>query len=231
MEPVSNLGRFGRFLMLTVGFLLLALGIFFIIYRALPDNTKECTAVITGFDTELSENTDITRTYTLVSYQAEGKSYENIALGQYEASWQIGDKITVCYDPDFPSVIKTKTMRYGGFILILFSMPFIVIGFFTIITRRRKAAKSPQEIAEDEERTTAGKLKYKVSSIVIPLSSGIPIFTIGIIFQFLEHNSAFGFLFIILGAVSVIVGLRSIVLYFIIKYRHRKKKKQHSNVV
>ena len=218
MEPVSNVGRFGRLLMFVVGILLIAAGTYFIIEQALPDDGRQTTAVIVGFDEKKDTTTDISRIYTLVDYDIGQKHYENVALGQYEKSWKTGDRITILYDPDHPDDIQTKTMTYGGFILVLMGMPFVVVSIFTIITIRRRAAKTPEEIAEDEEKTTAGKLKYKVSSIVIPLSTGIPIFTIGSIFLFLENNSGIGMLCMLLGGITIFVGLRSLVIYFIIKY-------------
>ena len=102
------------------------------------------------------------------------------------------------------------------------SLPFIIIGIYTLTNLNRRAAKTPEEIAEDEERTTAGKLKYKVSSIVISLATGIPVMLIGLAFMYLEHNSVFGLLCIIMGAVATLVGLRSVALFVIIKYRHRR---------
>ena len=113
-------------------------------------------------------------------------------------------------------------MTYIGFIIILSSLPFIIIGIYTLTNLNRKAAKTPEEIAEDEERTTAGKLKYKVSSIVISLAAGIPVTLIGLTFMYLEHNSVLGMLVLILGIITTLVGLRSVVLFIIIKYRHRR---------
>ena len=228
MEPVSNLGKFGRTLLIVVGMILMVVGIFFTSKQNISDsNTGECTATIVGFE-KATRNTKARTEYTetIVNYKIGSREYKNVSLGQYEAQWNVGDKLTILYSKDDPSDIKTKTMTYGGWLIILLSLPFISIGIFMLVTMRRRAAKTPQEIAEDEERTTAGKLKYKVSSIFIPLSAGIPITAMGLIFQLLEHNSVLGILLIILGGVAVFAGLRSVFLYIIIKYRHRKEIKK-----
>ena len=145
---------------------------------------------------------------------------------------QMEDKIMIQYDPDNPSNVRTRTMTYLGWIILIASMPFLSIGLFMTISIRRRAAKTPEEIAEDEERTTAGKLKYKVSSIVIPLCAGIPVWAIGIIFFYLEHNSMLGTMAAILGCICIIAGFRSVVYYVIIKYRRRHlAAKQPSEVI
>lgn len=226
MEPVSNLGKFGRALMIIVGIACLVFGIVLTATQYLPDDSVECTAVITGFETDKHDNSNIIYTSTIVSFELGNKKYDNIVLGQYESSWNVGDTMTIYCDPDEPTNIKTKTMTYGGWLLILFSLPFIIIGIYMTMSIRRRASKTPEEIAEDEERTTAGKLKYKVSSIVIPLSAGIPITAMGIVFLILEHNSALGVLSLVLGGISIYAGLRSVVVYFIIKYRHHRDAKK-----
>ncbi len=223
MEPVSNLGKFGRILLILFGIALIVLGTAITVDQKTPENAVECTATITSFklsDEPTVSNVKYTDTY--VSYTFNGHLYDNIELGQYETSWEIGDKITVYCVSDNPTQIKTKTMTYGGWIIILLSLPFIIIGIYMLANVRIRASKTPEEIAEDEERTTAGKLKYKVSSIIIPLAAGIPVFAIGIVLNFLEHNPALSWLCFFLGGGATIVGLRSIVLYFIIKYRHYK---------
>ncbi len=223
MEPVSNIGRFSRVLLIIIGILLIVAGTAVSTLQLTSYGEPQTTATVTGFKTIDSDHTlSSENTVTIVSYMIDGTVYENIELGQYEKQWRKGDKITVCYNPDDPSSIRTKTMTYIGFIIILSSLPFIIIGIYTLTNLNRKAAKTPEEIAEDEERTTAGKLKYKVSSIVISLAAGIPVTLIGLTFMYLEHNSVLGMLVLILGIITTLVGLRSVVLFIIIKYRHRR---------
>ena len=221
MEPVSNLGKLGRFLLLLTGIVLLFFGGLTVVNNMPPQNMGQCNAVITGFSEKNESSAAEDTTETLVSFNVNGKSYKDIPLGQYEISWHVGDEITVLYNKNDPNDISTKTMTYGGWIVILFSLPFIVIGIYTLVTIRRKAARTPEEIAEDEERTTQGKLKYKSSSIFISLTAGIPLISIGIIFIILEHNPIFGILSLVLGAGAAYVGIRSIIIYFIIKNRNK----------
>lgn len=223
MEPVTNLGKFGRVLLIAVGIILLCIGIYLTTENKNPDNAVECEAIITGFrtvDTNTVRGDDIS---TLVSYKVGKKQYTDIELGQYESSWKVGDKIIIYYLTNNPMDITTKTITYGGWILITMSLPFLIIGTYMLISVRRRSNKTPEEIAEDEERTTAGKLKYKMSSIVIPLAGGIPCCIIAVILSYLEHSPIPALLCFVLGVGAIAAGIRSIVIYFIIKYRRRKK--------
>ena len=224
MEPVSNVGRFTRILLIIIGIVLIVAGTFVSTMQITSIGEKQTNAVITGFKKVTSDDAVSTdHIVTLVTYEIDGQKYENIQLGQFEEQWRVGDRLTLLYDKDYPENVKTKTMTYIGFIIMIASLPFIIIGIYTLSNLNRRAAKTPEEIAEDEERTTAGKLKYKVSSIVISLAAGIPVMIIGLAFMYLEHNSVFGLLCIILGAIATLGGLRSVVLFIIIKYRHRKE--------
>ncbi len=231
MEPISNFGRIGKYLILLVGIGLMIWGGVSAIHYRMPDYSAKCDAVITDFvivpDNDLKDQ--VKYNDTLVSYSIDGKAYTRISLGQYEASWVIGDKIKIIYNRNDPVMIQTFTRTFSGIIIFLAGIPFVVISLFSIISIRRRAAKTPEEIAEDEERTTAGKLKYKVTSIVYPLSAGIPITAIGIIFYLMENNYILSLLFCVLGIISTLVALRSIIYYFIIKYRNHKEDKKSAD--
>ncbi len=227
MEPVSNFGKFGRIVLIVVGACLLCIGIYLTTENRSPDNAVECRATITGFKT--IDGPDVIKGQsisTLISYNVGTKKYTDIELGQYENSWKVGDQITIYYLTNNPMDVSTKTMTYGGWIVITLSLPFLIIGIYTLVSVRRRAAKTPEEIAEDEERTTSGKLKYKVSSIVIPLAGGVPCCIIAVILSILEHSPIPALLFFVLGGGAVIVGIRSVVLYFIIRHRRKELKKQ-----
>ena len=224
MEPVSNVDRFTRILMIFIGIILIVIGTAVSTLQAVSYGEEKTTAVITGFEEVIDDDAVGTeQTVTLVSYEIDGKKYNNIQLGQYEEQWKVGDKLTLLYSKDSPREVRTKTMTYIGVIIILASFPFIIIGVYTLTNLNRRAARTPEEIAEDEERTTAGKLKYKVSSIVISLATGIPVALIGLVYIYLEHNSVLGQLCLVLGVIATLVGMRSVVLFIIIKYRHRRE--------
>ena len=227
MEPVSNLGKFGRLLLVIVGIILIVMGTAAIVDQRPPKDSAETTATITDFRT-ISDGGDRSsgRMVTIVAYTAEGKEYRNIELGQYEAQWKKGDHISIYYSASNPTDIRSRTMTYGGWLLVLASLPFLIIGIYMLANVRKRNAKTPEEIAEDEERTTEGKLKYKASSVVIPLGSGIPVLGMGIIFLYLEHSSALGLLLLILGGIASLVGIRSAVLFLMIMRRHRKELKE-----
>ena len=220
MEPTSNLGRFGRLLLVLSGIALLALGIFFTARQQIPWNLKPATSVITGFVCEDPDAEVGGYTLTLVRYELNGTQYESIPLHQYEASWQIGNEVRILADKHHPEDIKTPTMIYGGWLMMLASIPFLVIGPYTILTARRKSNRTPEEIAEDEERTPVGKMKYKVSSIVIPLSTGLPLTAMALIFYLLEGRSVLALLLLLLGVIASLVGIRSAVMFIVMTVSH-----------
>lgn len=224
MEPVSNVGRFTRILVIIIGIVLIVAGAVITTANFEAIMAPKTRATITDF-CEVDDGTTVTGKIktALVTYTVNGKKYSDIELGQYEEQWKKGDVLYISYESDDPTNIKSLTMTYFGLVVILASFPFIIVGIYTLTNLNRRAAKTPEEIAEDEERTTAGKLKYKVSSIVISLSTGVPVLLIGLTFMFLEHNSAFGLLCLIMGAVATLVGLRSVILFFIIRHRHKKE--------
>ena len=96
MEPVSNLGKFGRLLLVIVGIILIVMGTAAIVDQRPPKDSAETTATITDFRT-ISDGGDRSsgRMVTIVAYTAEGKEYRNIELGQYEAQWKKGDHISI----------------------------------------------------------------------------------------------------------------------------------------
>lgn len=224
MEPVSNVGRFTRILLIIIGIVLIVVGTAVSTLQIMSYGEEQTVGIITGFEKVADDDAVGTdHVVTLVSYNIDGKEYNDISLGQFEEQWKVGDELTLLYSKNSPGEVRTKTMTYIGFIIILASLPFIIIGIYTLTNLNRRAAKTPEEIAEDEERTTAGKLKYKVSSIVISLATGIPVMLIGLMFIYLEHNSVLGWLCVILGAISTLVGMRSVALFAIIKYRNKKE--------
>lgn len=223
MEPVSTLGKFGRTFFLILGILILIIGIIITVHQHDTRKTAPCVATITAFSTKSESPDSEPQVSTLVSYTFNGKEYQNIALAQIEANWEIGDQITVYCSYDNPTDIKTGTMSYGGWLVILLSVPFITISFYMLMTMNRSDQKrTAEEIADDEEQTKNGKLKYKTSSIIIPLSAGIPVTLMGLIFLFLEHQSALAWIALILGCSASAAGIRSFILYLKIKYTSQK---------
>ena len=92
---IDRIGKRGSIVLLIVGILCLAFGIFLQIRTIdLPPDAIECDAVITAFET--GSESQMQTTSTLVSYEVDGKTYTNIPLGQYEGSWRVGDKVRIC---------------------------------------------------------------------------------------------------------------------------------------
>lgn len=222
MEPVSSIGKYGKFFLLFLGIALLIIGISATAVHYPSSEMTPCTATITSFSLKTSlknsSSDEVSEAKTLVSYTFKGKKYENIELNQIESSWQTGNQIIIYCDNNNPTNIRTGTMSYGGFLIILLSLPFILISSYMIITTKRQPNKSDDyDNSETEEKTVKIKLKYKAGSIIIPLSAGIPIMLMGIILLSFENHSALAWLMIVLGFFASSAGIRSLIMYFEIK--------------
>ena len=92
---LERIGMRGSIILLIIGTILLsAETIVQIANSRLPDKAAVCMATITGFqDAESSEISSAPT--TVVTYQYNGKIYENITLRQYEGSWQKGDILKI----------------------------------------------------------------------------------------------------------------------------------------
>ena len=120
MEPVSNVGRFTRILLIIIGIVLIVAGTFVSTMQITSIGEKQTNAVITGFKKVTSDDAVSTdHIVTLVTYEIDGQKYENIQLGQFEEQWRVGDRLTLLYDKDDPENVKTKTMTYIGFIIMI----------------------------------------------------------------------------------------------------------------
>lgn len=203
---LERIGMRGGVILIIVGAVLLSIGsVVQVMNVRLPEKAVICTATITGFnevqDSELQSPT------TVVEYTYQGKMYENITLRQYEASWQKGDTLKIYVSEADPTMIWTKTMQYRGAMIIFLSVPFLTIGIYKIVQFKRN-----KKIGDDESDTdTEEEIKYKRSSFIIPLAAGIPFTLLGLFLRSSENNSILALVMIIMGGISVIAGIISLI--------------------
>ncbi len=217
---ISRIGMRGSVGFLIIGIALLTFGGILQYYVSkMPDNTGQATATITGFENvrKMKDSSITTTTVTLVSYEADGVTYDAVTLGQYEASWHEGDSVEICYSKDNPEVIWTKTMQYRGIITILVSVPFLTIGLYKIVQfwRNKDDPETEDEDMEEEEEE-----KYRISSFIIPLTAGIPIALIGLFVSYIEKHPYLGQTVVVLGCSAIIAGLISFIQFIRTKVRH-----------
>ena len=87
MEPVSNVGRFTRILLIIIGIVLIVTGAVLTTMQFTAIGEPQTTATITGFRTISEQNVPDKATVTIVSYSINGKKYDTDTaryLGCYE---------------------------------------------------------------------------------------------------------------------------------------------------
>lgn len=212
---IDRIGKRGSIVLLIVGILCLAFGIFLQIRTIdLPPDAIECDAVITAFET--GSESQMQTTSTLVSYEVDGKTYTNIPLGQYEGSWRVGDKVRICCSKDDNTKIWTRTMQYRGIFYILFAASFLFVAIYKLLQFRKIKGQSENETDLDK----SGIEKFRLSSGFIPLAAGIPLTVTGILYWIMEH-SVLGIIIFFLGTTAVITGIVSI--FDFIRFKRSQK--------
>ena len=202
---IDRIGKRGSIVLLIAGILCLAFGIYLQIRtNDLPFNAVEVTAEITAF--ENAEQSMVQTTSTLVTYTLNGKEYKNIHLGQFEGSWKVGDKITVCCRSDEPEKIWTRTMQYRGIFYIMFSLSFLLVSIYKLLNFRKNKNRIESDVDD------SGEDKFKISSIIIPLAAGIPLTVNGILYWIMEH-SILGMIIVVLGGAAILTGIFSLIDY------------------
>ena len=210
---IDRIGKRGSIALLIIGIFCLFFGIYLQIQaNKLPDDAIEVTAVISAFDNH--DQSAYQTTSTLVTFSIEGTEYRNVPLGQYEASWKIGDTLNICCNKNNPSQIWTRTMQYRGVFYIIFSASFLLVSIYKLLLFRKARGNNDNESDMDE----SGQEKFKISSFIIPLASGIPFTVTGILYLIFEH-SIFGIVIIIFGAMAIITGIFSLLDYINLKRR------------
>ena len=192
--------------------------VLFINSTRLPPDAAECKAVITGF-VEDEQNRVQSKT-TVVSFTAEGKRYDGVELGQYQSSWKEGDVIDVLYSRHDPTKIWTRSTEYGGPVFMVLSLPFLGIGIYKIIqfarikVKKRRSENDSDDDDDDVKLTEETEKKFKRSTVIIPLSAGVPLTLIGICLFSLELPMIVPIIITVLGSAALIAGIISLINYF-----------------
>ncbi len=209
----DRIGTRGSIALLILGVFCLLFGIYLQVRaNSLPNDVIEVTATISSFQGENSSSYQTTK--TLVTYTVNGTVYTDIPLGQYEASWKIGDTISICCNRSDPSYIWTRTMQYRGIFYIIFSASFLLVGIYKLLQfRKTKGAHEHESDMDDNQQE-----KFNISSFIIPFAAGIPFTVTGILYLLMEH-SIFGAVVVILGFMAVLAGIFSFI-DFIKSKRH-----------
>lgn len=222
---LSRMGMRGSVVLIIIGVFILSLGIIVDFNgRRLPDRAGETKAEITAFITD--SDSQIESTSTVVSYTVNGKRYDNVVLKQYQASWEKGDKIDICYNIDKPMHVWTKTMQYSGLMIVIFSMPFLAIGLYKIIQFARIRVKSQKEVYdeydEENEMDAENGMKFKISTVIIPFAAGVPFTLLGLILGMLNDNRLISLIITTLGVFAILAGIIALINFICKKTKCKK---------
>lgn len=225
---LSRMGMRGSVVLIIIGVFILSLGIIVDFNgRRLPDNAGETKAEITAFITD--SDSKIESTSTVVSYTVNGKRYDNVVLKQYQASWEKGDKIDICYNIDKPVQVWTKTMQYSGLMIVIFSVPFLAIGLYKIIQFARIRVKSQKEVSdeydEENEMDAENGMKFKISTVIIPFAAGVPFTLLGLILGMLNDNRLISLIITTLGVFAILAGIIALINFICKKQSAKSKSK------
>ena len=147
IENVQNvinisLNTIFKIIAIIIGALIILFGILSLnIDSSFSKNYKETIAVVTKINQ--TEERDINnkryiKTHVYVKYKIDSKEY-NSELDK-SSGYTINDKITIYYNPDNPSEIRTsKEMNYSGIVIIIVGLSIIIVG---IITKTNKKTDS-----------------------------------------------------------------------------------------
>ena len=232
---LARMGMRGSLALITIGILILTAGIFATVNSSkLPDNAAEVTAEITAFLTD--NQSEIQSTTTLVSYTVDGTKYDNVILRQYQASWKVGDKIDICCSRDDPTHIWTKTMEYSGFLFMLLSAPFLLIGSYKIVQFARVRIRNNRLVLEDEpegsdddeyddedEMTTEEGFKFRISTIIIPFAAVVPFTILGMILIAVDAAPFISVLVTTLGLLALFAGMIALGNFIRKKSKYKKQ--------
>lgn len=121
-----------------------------IFFQPKNEDLVPVTATITDVCAEADDFDNVTN-YILVTYEAEGKTYENVRVDQYSSGMAKGDTVELVYDPKDPSNVQSP--RSDLLILVIFAVGALalVIGIVKLISAIRK----PAQALEDHDRVTA----------------------------------------------------------------------------
>lgn len=205
---IDRIGTRGSIALLILGLFCLIFGTYLQIRaNRLPEDAIEVTAAISGF--QGADTSTYQTTATLVTYSVNGTTYNDVPLGQYEASWRVGDTVTICCNRSDPTHIWTRTMQYRGIFYLLFSASFLIVAVYKLLQFRR-IKRSSTDLDSDSDLSDSGREKFRISSFIIPFAAGIPFTVNGILYLVMEH-SILGVVIALLGATAILTGIFSLI--------------------
>lgn len=109
----------------------------------------------TIIDFNISRDSDGEQTRSaVIRYKADGNVYESV-INENNSSWDLGDHITVYYNPDNPKQFSTVFgTTFGTLMLALFGVVFSAVGLIPMLISVKKKGKN-QKLMESGTRIAA----------------------------------------------------------------------------
>jgi len=146
VRSVRNIRAFWVALIFALaGLFFIIMGIVFFVSPQ-DKNFEKATATITDIRSEVVVEEEVK--YVIISYQDKtGLEHTDIRLDAYDTSWNIGSQITIKYNPNDPTEVKTDTPA------IVFLIMFEALGLiafissiFTIVATIKRVKRKPVDI-------------------------------------------------------------------------------------
>ncbi|MCI7442444.1 MAG: DUF3592 domain-containing protein [Clostridium sp.] len=100
-------------LMIIIGIVCIFGGIGLFVHNNNAQKSMPSTeAVITNYNVHYSNNSKKSSKTFIVSYEVEGKRYENVDIGYSNSNKHIGDTITIFYELNNPEYVIAKGSEY-----------------------------------------------------------------------------------------------------------------------
>ena len=125
-----------------IGVVLFVVGIFWLTSSLrFMESAVEISGRITDIDSYRDADGDMRHT-VYVTYEYDGKRYENVSINSYSSSMAEGKEISLYCDPDNPQRVQAGSMLYFGPAIFLgIGLVFTVVGGICLISIVRKSIR------------------------------------------------------------------------------------------
>lgn len=123
--------------------------------------TAKVEATIT--DIQVIENGEDTEYHVTVSYEVDGKAYEN-EIGAYTSGWKVGDVLECNYDAEDPSVISYGNSRTVILVVLVVGVAALVAGIVLLVKNVKKSVKDYAQYNKVDEKAVDPAKKAEIEA-------------------------------------------------------------------
>lgn len=97
--------------------------------------TKQTTGTIVDIVSDYNFDLEDTKYTAYIEYSARGHKYTHVEFPAYNSSMNVGDKVTVLYDPDNPEHIEAEGSEKVPYITGAVSLVILAVGIVSFIKK------------------------------------------------------------------------------------------------